>query len=283
MEEESFSIFLNNLKNSLDNNKIDMLNGMSTETYTCAQAERILSTFNLGDLRVDALEILSTKLEDPENKGKIMVAFQNDSANTKTNAYKIINRIKVASNKPNPVPAKKAATRESYIPPDDDGDIVNKPNPASAKKAKPIEISGKLEIYGAPMVGSCLAPKTFMPHDRVVFSFITDRNIQEILLPKVEIWISECKNWNVLTCAKPYLKMEKEIIEDYLIYPFERKGPVTAHYTTIFDIDDFLSDYGKVKIPTKYRFYHIEVIYRGKLIARDIIKITDKLGECNGE
>jgi hypothetical protein len=258
MEEESFSIFLHNLKNSLDNNKIDMLNGMSTETYTCAQAERILSTFNLGDLRVDALEILSTKLEDPENKGKIMVAFQNDSANTKTNAYKIINRIKVASNKPNPAPAKKAATRESYIPPDDD-DIVNKPNPASAKKAKPIELSGKVNLEKASGCGY-LGPKVFHIDDEVRFSFRANKPVETT---KLHTWISECESSSDKSCYTPYLKLEKDILPDWDSFAYENA----------ISLKSFLSNLGKVRVPTRNNFFHIAIIIKEKIVAEDTFEV----------
>jgi hypothetical protein len=232
MEEESFSIFLHNLKNSLDNNKIDMLNGMSTETYTCAQAERILSTFNLGDLRVDALEILSTKLEDPENKGKIMVAFQNDSANTKTNAYKIINRIKVAS---------------------------NKPNPASAKKAKPIELSGKVNLEKASGCGY-LGPKVFHIDDEVRFSFRANKPVETT---KLHTWISECKSSSDKSCYTPYLKLEKDILPDWDSFAYENA----------ISLKSFLSNLGKVRVPTRNNFFHIAIIIKEKIVAEDTFEV----------
>ncbi len=99
MEEASFSSLTANLENSIDSVKIDIIKNLASETYTCDQVQKILSKISLGSSRITAFKILSSKIEDPDNKTIIMTAFQNDIGSIKSEAYKILDRIK-ASSKP---------------------------------------------------------------------------------------------------------------------------------------------------------------------------------------
>lgn len=63
MDYQAFSSLKENMKSSIDSYKIDMLNDLNSETYTCQQVKEILDLMSIGSYRVDAFKILSTKLK----------------------------------------------------------------------------------------------------------------------------------------------------------------------------------------------------------------------------
>ncbi|MCB1194106.1 MAG: DUF4476 domain-containing protein [Leptospiraceae bacterium] len=94
MSPKSFVNFMNNFENQLiDENKIRTLRNNYSLTYTCDQARQVLSSFLLGNYRVRGLEILASKIEDPDNKDIIMTAFNNDILTHQTDARQILNGI----------------------------------------------------------------------------------------------------------------------------------------------------------------------------------------------
>ena len=73
MENRTFSVLLKSLKNTYDGDKIKYLRNLSSETYTCDQAIKILKTFNYSGDRVKGLAVISNRIEDTQNKGIIAV------------------------------------------------------------------------------------------------------------------------------------------------------------------------------------------------------------------
>jgi len=58
----------------------------STNTFTCAQVARLLEQFSFGDDKLSALLSLKDRLEDPENKGKLVTLFSFDDEKEKAEA-----------------------------------------------------------------------------------------------------------------------------------------------------------------------------------------------------
>ncbi|MCB1189346.1 MAG: DUF4476 domain-containing protein [Leptospiraceae bacterium] len=96
MERNSFIQFVGKLHKLDDSHKIDKLNELYTETYTSIQAQQILNTFKYGSHRLDAFDVLSTKLQDPQNKDFLLACFENDHPIFQKAAKEISERITVA-------------------------------------------------------------------------------------------------------------------------------------------------------------------------------------------
>ena len=102
-----------------------------------------------------AFKILSTKIEDSENKSVIMSSFQNDIASYKSDAYKIYNSIKVTKKK----------------------EIIEDTNAS---------LSGKVALI--KKTSHCANDeKTFTMDDKVIFSFSANKAVEATSL---QIWIS---------------------------------------------------------------------------------------------
>ena len=186
MDYQAFSSLKENMKSSIDSYKIDMLNDLNSETYTCQQVKEILDLMSIGSYRVDAFKILSTKIEDSENKSVIISSFQNDIASYKSDAYKIYNSIKVTKKK----------------------EIIEDTNAS---------LSGKVALI--KKTSHCANDeKTFTMDDKVIFSFSANKAVEATSL---QIWISECKNQNDQSCYTPFSKSAKDILPDWRGFKYE--------------------------------------------------------------
>ncbi len=58
----------------------------STNTFTCAQVARLVEQFSFGEDKLEALSALKDRIEDPENKGKLVTAFSFDDEKEKAKA-----------------------------------------------------------------------------------------------------------------------------------------------------------------------------------------------------
>ena len=61
MDYQAFSSLKENMKSSIDSYKIDMLNDLNSETYTCQQVKEILDLMSIGSYRVDAFKVTKKK------------------------------------------------------------------------------------------------------------------------------------------------------------------------------------------------------------------------------
>jgi|JI9StandDraft_1071089.scaffolds.fasta_scaffold01832_16 hypothetical protein len=191
MNESAFSTLKENLTTSLDTSKIDMLKNLNSETFSSYQVKEILDLFSLGNYRVEAFKIISSQIEDSENKSVIMSAFQNDLSNYKTDAYKIYNSIKVTK--------KKEATENATIP-----------------------LSGNVSLLKQET--NCANDEnTFTMDDKVIFSFNANKAVEATSL---QIWISECKNQNDQSCYTPFSKSAKDILPDWRGFKYENPVPL---------------------------------------------------------
>lgn len=93
MEKSAFTKLLVQLRTASDSEKIDKLNALYTKRYTTIQVQKILGTFKYGSHRLDAFEVLSTKLEDPQNKDFILDSFEYDHPIFQKDAQKIADKI----------------------------------------------------------------------------------------------------------------------------------------------------------------------------------------------
>lgn len=55
----------------------------STNTFTCAQVTRLVEQFSFGDDKLEALSALKGRIEDPENKGRLVTLFSFDDEKEK--------------------------------------------------------------------------------------------------------------------------------------------------------------------------------------------------------
>ncbi|MFY0529163.1 DUF4476 domain-containing protein [Archangium gephyra] len=58
----------------------------STNTFTCAQVARLVERFSFGDDKLEALSALKDRIEDPENKRKLVTLFSFDDEKEKARA-----------------------------------------------------------------------------------------------------------------------------------------------------------------------------------------------------
>ncbi|MBK8397510.1 MAG: DUF4476 domain-containing protein [Leptospiraceae bacterium] len=181
MTESSFTSLMSNFEDAIDSNKINILENMSSEKYSCYQAQKILITFSLGSYRVDAFKILATKIEDPENKGNIMTAFKDDIGSYKSEAYKVLNTIKVVTKQE--IPAKSTVALKGKV------SLIKKENNCENNDEE-----------------------TFYIEDKVIFAFSANKPVDTTSL---EIWISNCKNNNDRSCYTPFSKKTEDILPDW--------------------------------------------------------------------
>ena len=231
MDDKAFSSLKENFMSSLDTSKIDMLNNLNSEKLTCQQVKEILELISLGNYRVNAFKIISSQIEDPENKSVIMSAFQNDLSNYKSDAYKIYNSIKVTKKK----------------------EIVEETNSS---------LSGTVSLI--KKFSNCANNEnTFTMDDDILFSFIANK---EVGATSLQIWISECKNQSDKSCYTPFTKMERDILPDWNGFQYE--NPIS--------LQQFLSNNGINKVPTRNKWYHFAVIVKNKIVAENVFQINQR-------
>jgi Mg-chelatase subunit ChlD len=76
----------------------------STNTFTCAQVARLVERFSFGDDKLSALSALKDRLEDPENKGRLVMLFSFDDEKEKAEAL-LANAQKATPAAPSAAPA----------------------------------------------------------------------------------------------------------------------------------------------------------------------------------
>ncbi len=84
----------------------------STNTFTCAQVARLVEQFSFGEDKLEALSALKDRLEDPENKGKLVTLFSFDDEKEKAEAL-LANVQKAMLAAPGPSAAPAATGSES--------------------------------------------------------------------------------------------------------------------------------------------------------------------------
>lgn len=82
-------------------------------------------------------------------------------------------------------------------------------------------------------------------------------------MTSIEFWISECKTSDDNSCYTPYLKQTKDILPDWDDLTNEK--PIS--------MKDFLSNYGKVSIPTRFEWYHLVIISNNKILAETTFQV----------
>ncbi|HNC59975.1 MAG TPA: DUF4476 domain-containing protein [Leptospiraceae bacterium] len=231
----SFSSLIENMKSSLDTDKIDMLKNSSSETYTCQQVKEILELIGLGNYRVDAFRILSTQIEDPENKGIILSAFKNDLGNYKSDAFKISNSIKVAKKK-------------------------EKKEEITEKKGFDESLTGKINI--TKTYDNCNLQKgVYGLADLVTPTIKFNKKVDTT---SYSLWISYCTSIDHTTCRTPFSKKVADILPDW--DGIKYGSPVSVY--------NLLTNNGADKLP-KYSNYNITVIINNKLVAEEMIEVDN--------
>lgn len=237
MENRTFSVLLKSLKNTYDGDKIKYLRNLSSETYTCDQAIKILKTFNYSGDRVKGLAVISNRIEDTQNKGIIAEAFENDYSGDQAKAYKIINNIQ--SNNFSPPKAKFQHPPKKFTPPD------NSRSNSSIQLEKIVNKCGFWLDYGL--------------RDEVKFNF---KGNNEIGTSNLYLWISYCATMEENTCRSPYIKKR------YDVYP-NWTGFQDTESSTVYQI---LTDNGNVQLPD-YSIFNFAIIIKDELIAKQMIKV----------
>lgn len=230
-----FDVLMENLKPALDFTKFDILNALHDEKFTCAEIREILESFQLAEYRLDAFAILVSRIKDPQNKSEIMKAFRKDLDFVKTDAYKILARVKtveVATSKP-------------------------EPKPVPEKKIE--KLTGFVEI--SPTEDAC-QPGEFYLSDEVKFHFSANKEVESTSL---ELWISECKNESDKSCNTPFTKIKSDILPDWNGWGFEK--PIR--------LETLLTDFGKVKLPKRKEWYHFAIIIHNRVVAEKTIKVNN--------
>lgn len=103
-------------KEGFADSKINLLQTAgSTNTFTCAQVAKLVGEFSFGDDKLNAISALKGRIEDPENKGKILAVFNFDDEKEKAEALladvqKTSPAARSAAASAAPAPAPNAAT-----------------------------------------------------------------------------------------------------------------------------------------------------------------------------
>lgn len=233
MDRNVFNQLKQNMRSSLDSYKIDMLNELSSETYTCQQVQEILNLFSLASYRIDAFKILATKLEDSKNKGIIMSAFQNDLASYKKDAYRIYNTIKVQS-------PKKEVERE-------------KPRRKKRKR-----LTGTIRILKSKSrckFGHGIYSLSDMVQPAVRFN-------KKVGATSYSLWISYCTSNHHDSCTTPFSKKTGDILPDWNV----------LRYSSPISVYNLLTNNRSVRLP-RYNVYNISIIVKNRLAAETMIRI----------
>lgn len=235
MDTNSFSSLKENMGSSIDSAKIKMLNELSSETYTCQQVKEILELVDLGNYRVEAFKIISTKIEDPENKSIIMSSFQNDIATHKTEGYKVYNTITGAKRK-------------------------EKKEDVNDKKETNESLTGKINIIKT--YDNCnLENGKYGLADLVTPTIKFNKKVETT---SYSLWVSYCTSKEHNSCRTPFSKKVADILPDW--DGIKYGSPVSVY--------NLLTNNGADKLP-KYNNYNITVIINNKLAAEGMIEVDN--------
>ncbi len=239
-----FVSLMNEMDYMIDSNKIRKLREKHHLRYTCSQASQILSSIMLGNNRVDALQVISSQIADPENKEILMNAFHNDFYSYKESARQIVNSIRPAEKKP----SEPVIVKETVI--------------IKEEKKKEIPLRGTVNLKKSTSICGRINEDDYHFDDDIKFEFSANR---EVGTTHLEIWISECKNSSDSSCHTPFMKKKEDILPDW-------NG---LSYETPTELKRFMSNNGKVKIPKSYEWYHFAVIIKDRVVAEKTFQIRN--------
>ncbi|HNF12368.1 MAG TPA: DUF4476 domain-containing protein [Leptospiraceae bacterium] len=239
-----FASLMNEMEYMIDSNKIRKLRNNYSAKYTCDQARQILSSVMLGSHRVEVLQIIASQIADTENKEILMMSFQNDIYSYKESARQIVNSIR---------PAEKNSTEPV---------IVKETVIIKEEKKEETPLKGRVNLRKSTSVCGRINEEGYHFDDDIKFEFSANR---EVGTTQLEIWISECKNSSDTSCHTPFMKKEKDILPDW-------KGLSSSHPV---ELKKLMSDNGRVKIPTKYEWYHFAVIIKDRVVAEKTFQIRN--------
>lgn len=234
-----FASLMNEIDYMIDSNKIRKLRNNYSAKYTCDQARQILASIMLGNNRVDALQVIASQIADPENKEILMNAFHNDIYTYKESARQIVNSIR---------PAESVVVKETVI--------------IKEEKKEETPLKGTVNLKKSTSICGRINEDDYHFDDDIKFEFSANR---EVGTTQLEIWVSGCKNSSDTSCHTPFMKKEKDILPDW-------KGLSSSHPV---ELKKLMSDNGRVKIPTKYEWYHFAVIIKDRVVAEKTFQIRN--------
>ena len=217
-------------------------------SFTCKQVAGILKAgflYNSSD-RYKALEYLSLKIEDIENKQVIIDKFSEayDSSG-KQKAIVLLSEIS---------PAKKPKETEP-----ESKKVLEKIEDA-------VELKGKIALIKEVSYCRNTDNDVFHFDDMVTLSFQANKSVG---VTKLSQWISGCDTINDKSCRTPYIKKEQDILPDWK--GLKNHNPVKLR--------KIMTNSGKIPLPQKFQWFNFVVIIKDNIVAEKMYKILDECQE----